>query len=75
MAKTEFLQIRLSPTDRERIVRAATTDHLDASTWARRVLLKALEEWEQQQTPRQTLGLDQEAEVIEPGRGRFPEPG
>lgn len=43
LPKSEFLQIRLSPADRERIQRAAEQDHLDASTWARRVLLKELD--------------------------------
>lgn len=46
MAKTEFLQIRLSPEDRERIVVAAQRDYLDPSTWARRAILRAVEEWE-----------------------------
>jgi uncharacterized protein (DUF1778 family) len=43
MAKTEFLQIRVSPEDKKRIKRAAEEDHLDQSTWARRVVLKAVE--------------------------------
>jgi hypothetical protein len=43
MPKTEFLQIRLTPKDRQRIERAAAADHLDTSTWARRVLLKHLD--------------------------------
>lgn len=47
MAKTEFLQIRLSPADRERIERAALSEHLDLSTWARQAILSRLEKWEQ----------------------------
>jgi hypothetical protein len=43
MAKTHFLQIRLAPQDRERINRLAAAQHLDASTWARQVLLRALD--------------------------------
>jgi uncharacterized protein (DUF1778 family) len=43
MAKTEFLQIRLSPEERERIWAAAAADHLEPSTWARRALLLALD--------------------------------
>lgn len=43
LPKSEFLQIRLSPADRERIQHAAEQEHLDASTWARRVLLKELD--------------------------------
>ena len=44
--KTEFLQIRLTREDKARLTRAAEADHLDASTWARRALLHALEQWE-----------------------------
>lgn len=47
MAKTEFLQIRLSPEDLDRIERVARAEHLDKSTWARRALLKAVERWEE----------------------------
>jgi len=43
MAKTEFLQIRVSPEDKKRIKRVAEADHLDQSTWARRAVLKAVE--------------------------------
>lgn len=46
MAKTEFLQIRISPEDRERMRRLAESEHLDLSTWARRVLLQAVERFE-----------------------------
>lgn len=46
MVKTEFLQIRLSPTDRGRIERAAQAEHLDLSTWARQTILRRLESWE-----------------------------
>lgn len=48
MAKTKFLQIRLSPEDLERVERVASAEHLDKSTWARRVLLKAVERWEEE---------------------------
>ena len=43
MAKTEFLQIRLTSSDRLRVERAANADHLEPSTWARQILLKALD--------------------------------
>jgi len=43
MAKTEFLQIRLSPEDRAKIAQAAAAQHLDVSTWARQTLLRALD--------------------------------
>jgi hypothetical protein len=46
MAKTEFLQIRLTPEDRERLRRAAVSDYLEVSTWARQAILQALEQWE-----------------------------
>jgi hypothetical protein len=42
MAKTEYLQIRLRPEDRERLRQAAAAEYLDVSTWARQVLLKAV---------------------------------
>ncbi len=58
MAKTEFLQIRLSPTDRERVIRAAAAEHLDASTWARRVLLTALEEATQRENRHRVTSLE-----------------
>ena len=46
MAKTEFLQIRMTPESRQRLSRVAEADHLDESTWARRAILQALEAWE-----------------------------
>jgi predicted transcriptional regulator len=46
MAKTEFLQIRISPEDRDRMRRLAESEHLDLSTWARRALLQAVERFE-----------------------------
>jgi hypothetical protein len=44
MAKTEFLQVRLSPVDRQRIERVAAASHLEMSTWARQAILRALDE-------------------------------
>jgi hypothetical protein len=46
MAKTEFLQIRLAPRDRDRVLDVATANHLEPSTWARQAILRAVEEWE-----------------------------
>jgi hypothetical protein len=46
MAKTEFLQVRLSPVDRQRIERVAAAAHLEMSTWARQAILRALDEAE-----------------------------
>jgi hypothetical protein len=50
MAKTEFLQIRVTPEDLARIRKAAEVDHLDTSTWARRTILHAVGEFEKQRT-------------------------
>ena len=46
MIKSEFLQIRMSPEDRERLKIAASAQHLDSSTWARKLILDQLERWE-----------------------------
>ncbi len=46
MAKTDFLQIRFSPEDKWRIDQVAASNHLEPSTWARQVLLKAVTEAE-----------------------------
>ena len=43
MAKDQILQIRLSAQDRERLRKAAKEEYLDASTWARKVILEALD--------------------------------
>jgi len=50
MPKTEFLQIRITPEDRERFRRAAEAEYLDVSTWARRVLMLATDRWEGKST-------------------------
>jgi hypothetical protein len=44
--KTEFLQIRLSVEDRQRVTKAAAAEYLDASTWARQALLRAVYDFE-----------------------------
>jgi hypothetical protein len=44
--KTEFLQIRLAADDRRRIEEVAARQHLDASTWARQILLRELDLFE-----------------------------
>jgi hypothetical protein len=43
MAKDQILQIRLSALDRERVRKAAKEEFLNASTWARKVILEALQ--------------------------------
>ncbi len=47
--KTKFMQIRLTPENRERIERVATANYLELSVWARQTLLKAVAEWEREQ--------------------------
>jgi hypothetical protein len=52
MPKTEFLQIRCSPEDRERMRKMAEAEHLDLSTWARRILLQSVDRWQDRQQAR-----------------------
>jgi hypothetical protein len=52
MPKTEFLQIRCTPDDRERMQKVAATEHLDLSTWARRILLQAVDKAEAKKSSR-----------------------
>lgn len=49
MPKSKFLQIRVDPEDRERLHRAAVSEFLAPSTWARQAILQALEQWEDDQ--------------------------
>jgi hypothetical protein len=51
VAKTEFLQIRVTPQDRERIERAAAAAHLEPSTWARQAILRAVDTAEAEAPP------------------------
>lgn len=46
MPKTDFLQIRMTPDDRRRLHRAAAGEFMADSTWARRAILQALAQWE-----------------------------
>jgi hypothetical protein len=55
MPRTEFLQIRITPEDRERFRRVADNEHLDLSTWARRVLLQAADRWDTREAPRRRV--------------------
>lgn len=43
MAKTEFVLIRLTPTDQARLKRVAEAEYLGVSTWARQAILRAIE--------------------------------
>jgi hypothetical protein len=58
MAKTEFLQIRLAPQDRDRVFQVAYANHLEPSTWARQAILRALDEWEASRPPSKEAGKD-----------------
>lgn len=57
MAKTEFLQIRFSPEDRQRLLDAAAGNYLDPSTWARQIIMKAIEDWEKKQKTAEKVGV------------------
>lgn len=52
MPKTEFLQIRCSPDDRARMQNAADSEHLELSTWARRVLLQTVAKMDERASAR-----------------------
>ncbi|MDH4350732.1 MAG: hypothetical protein OEY20_14140 [Gemmatimonadota bacterium] len=54
MAKTENLLIRLTAEDKARLQRVAEAHYLEMSTWARQVLLRALEEAERVATKRRS---------------------
>lgn len=51
MAKEDFLHIRFSRGDKKRVEEVAKREHLDTSTWARRVILKAVEKAEDANGP------------------------
>jgi len=63
MAKTEFLQIRVSPEDMARIREAAEADHLDTSTWARRLILRAVDGVERAQFTSRSEELDSKTDA------------
>ncbi len=48
MAKEQFLHIRFSQEDKKRVEAAATANHLDTSTWARQVIMRAVERVEKE---------------------------
>ena len=43
MAKEQFLHIRFTQADKKRVEAAATANHLDTSTWARQMIMQAVE--------------------------------
>ena len=51
VAKTNFLQIRLTPSDRTRLDQVARERHLETATFARQLLLDALERIEREAAP------------------------
>lgn len=48
MAKEHFLHIRMSKKDKQRVESAAKTSYLDMSTWARMVIMQAVERVEKE---------------------------
>jgi hypothetical protein len=44
--RTEILHVRLSEDELDRLRRAADSEFIKQSTWARRAILKSLEQWE-----------------------------
>jgi hypothetical protein len=50
--KTDALLIRLTPEDRVRLQRVAESNYLEASTWARQILMRAVAEAETSHPPR-----------------------
>ena len=46
VARTQFLQIRVTPEEKKRVEAAAQSTYLDSSTWARMVILRAIDEAE-----------------------------
>jgi hypothetical protein len=49
MAKEQFLHIRFSQKDKKRVEAAAKANHLDTSTWARQVIMRAVERVEREE--------------------------
>jgi hypothetical protein len=64
--KTEFLQIRLSVEDRNRVTKAASSEYLDASTWARQAILRAVYDFESKDRAHRLRVAESEP----PGSGR-----
>ncbi len=54
MAKEQFLHIRLSREDKERVARAAKANYLDMSTWARVIIMQAVEQVERERRDSET---------------------
>jgi hypothetical protein len=48
VAKSKFLQVRVSDEEKARIERAARAHYIDTSTWARMKIMQAVDAWERQ---------------------------
>jgi antitoxin component of RelBE/YafQ-DinJ toxin-antitoxin module len=46
LAKSKFLQIRVSDEEKARIERAARAHYIDTSTWVRMTVMRAVDNWE-----------------------------
>ena len=49
MAKSKFLQVRVTEEDKKRIERAARAHYIDTSTWARMTIMQGVDAWERRQ--------------------------
>ena len=47
MPRTELIQVRVTPENKERILRVANALYLEPSAWVRSVVMQAVEEYEQ----------------------------
>ncbi len=56
MAKEQFLHIRFSQKDKKRVEAAAAANHLDTSTWARQLIMRAVERVERERAEADSLG-------------------
>ncbi len=48
MAKSKFLQVRVTAEDKARIERVAHAHYIDTSTWARMTVMQAVDAWERE---------------------------
>ena len=46
MPRTELIQVRVTPENKERIMRVASALYLEPSAWVRSVVMQAVESWE-----------------------------
>ena len=48
--RTEYIQIRVSKADKDRIARVAESKYLDMSAWMRSVVMQEVDGWEREQS-------------------------